>query len=105
MATKGGRRKTTWNSGSQWKSGATKTIRIPIALSTEIMEYARRLDEGVAVPENNKISILNAIDDYINWRQQNYRSTPSAKEPNLASRTWDELRKFKAFIEENTVRI
>ena len=67
MATKGGRRKTTWNSGSQWKSGATKTIRIPIALSTEIMEYARRLDEGVGVSQGNKI--LDAIDSYISWRK------------------------------------
>ncbi|XHR80596.1 MAG: hypothetical protein ACFKPT_20340 [Gloeotrichia echinulata GP01] len=98
MATKGGRRKTTWNSGSQWKSGATKTIRIPIALSTEIMEYARRLDEGVAVPEGNKI--LDAIDSYISWRRENYRSTPNAKEPDITARTWDELRKFQKFVTE-----
>jgi hypothetical protein len=29
---------------SKWKSGATKTIRVPIALADQTLTYARRLD-------------------------------------------------------------
>jgi hypothetical protein len=30
----------------KWKSGATKTIRVPIVLENLILEYARKLDES-----------------------------------------------------------
>ncbi|MBW4677183.1 MAG: hypothetical protein KME52_25205 [Desmonostoc geniculatum HA4340-LM1] len=39
---------TTWT-GNSWRSGATKVIRIPIALQEKIMVYARSLDEENAV--------------------------------------------------------
>ena len=30
----------------KWKSGSTCTIRVPIVLVGEVLEYARRLDSG-----------------------------------------------------------
>lgn len=30
----------------KWKSGPTRTIRVPIELADEILAYARRLDSG-----------------------------------------------------------
>ncbi len=29
-----------------WKGGKTRTIRVPIALSDKVLEYAHKLDEG-----------------------------------------------------------
>jgi hypothetical protein len=38
----------------KWKSGQTRTIRVPIALSDELMTIARKLDQGepsTAIPD------------------------------------------------------
>jgi len=32
-----------------WKHGETKMIRVPIALSEEVLDIARRLDEGYSI--------------------------------------------------------
>ncbi|MEG4393474.1 hypothetical protein [Microcoleus sp. BROC3] len=32
---------------SPWRSGATRTIRVPIALADTTLEYARQLDKGI----------------------------------------------------------
>ena len=32
---------------SPWQSGATRTIRVPIALAESTLEYARQLDKGI----------------------------------------------------------
>ena len=41
---KGGIRSTSWK--PTWKHGATKTIRVPIALAEQILQIAKLLDEG-----------------------------------------------------------
>ncbi|AFZ11277.1 hypothetical protein Cri9333_2894 [Crinalium epipsammum PCC 9333] len=41
---KGGLRSTSWK--PTWKHGATKTIRVPIALAEQILQIAKLLDEG-----------------------------------------------------------
>jgi hypothetical protein len=33
----------------KWRSGATQTIRVPIALTEKIFDYARKLDQGEEV--------------------------------------------------------
>lgn len=33
-----------------WNAGATKTIRVPIALADSILEYAHKLDDGGDLP-------------------------------------------------------
>ena len=97
-----GRTRTTWAAASTWRTGKTQTIRVPVALAGEIMEYARQLDLDTAVSHDNEAKIiLQAIDKYIAWRRQNYRATPSAKEPDFMARTWDELRKFQKFVENS----
>jgi predicted RNase H-like nuclease (RuvC/YqgF family) len=30
---------------NKWNSGATKTIRVPVAIAEQVLEYARKLDE------------------------------------------------------------
>lgn len=30
----------------KWKSGATQTIRVPVALANELLNYAHKLDDG-----------------------------------------------------------
>ncbi|MBH8577959.1 hypothetical protein I8752_34365 [Nostocaceae cyanobacterium CENA369] len=99
---KGGRTSGTWTGGSTWRSGQTKTIRVPVVLEAQIMDYARAIDGAIDVSHvNTADSILSAIDRYIAWRHQNYRSTQAAKEPDTTSRTWDELRKFQRLLREN----
>ncbi len=52
----------------QWNHGITKTIRVPIAIAAQVLEYARELDK---LPiENNALKNPNAI-----TKQQN--PTPS----------------------------
>jgi hypothetical protein len=29
----------------QWRNGVTKTIRVPVAIAAQVLEYARELDE------------------------------------------------------------
>lgn len=43
---------------SPWKSGATRTIRVPIALAEATLEYARQLDKGVEPRDtSNSVSV------------------------------------------------
>lgn len=98
-----GRTKGTWESGSNWHHGKTQTIRVPMALAQKVLDYARALDNHVLLPGNvagivNQLIILQAIDLYIEWRRQNYRCTENSQMPNLDSRGWDELRKFRAMV-------
>lgn len=30
----------------QWKHGATRTVRVPVALADQVLDYARKLDNG-----------------------------------------------------------
>lgn len=93
---------TTWTSGSTWQNGATKTIRIPIALANQIMDYARELDNNNAVTRGIVAEdILEVIERYIEFRQQHYRPNQHSGKPEISSRTWDELRKFQKLVREN----
>lgn len=90
---KGGRTNTTWSAGSTWRSGKTKMIRVPIALAEKILEYARALDSGEV-----KNPVLQAIDEYIEWKRQNYHPNQYSRELDINTRAWDELRKFRAMV-------
>lgn len=39
-----------------WKNGKTRTIRVPIALADEILDYARQLDNGKAIATQEVIA-------------------------------------------------
>lgn len=100
---RGGRTLGTWESGSKWRHGKTRTIRVPQALVPKILEYAKALDKHVVLPENigdivNQLTILQAIDSYIEWKRQNYHPNQNSKTLNINTRPWDELRKFQAMV-------
>jgi hypothetical protein len=95
---------TSWTNGA-WHSGATKVIRVPIALEAEIMAYARALDEENAMLHGISTDlILNAIAAYIKMRRQNLHPNQHSKDKGLdtRSRTWDELRRFQAWVENQS---
>jgi hypothetical protein len=101
---KGGRTGTTWEAGSTWRSGKTKMIRIPIALAPKILEYAKALDRCIFLPPGNgdilnKLIVLQAIDEYIEWKRQNYHPNQNSKALDINTRAWDELRKFRLRVE------
>ncbi|MDZ8083954.1 MAG: hypothetical protein RMX35_33445 [Nostoc sp. DcaGUA01] len=101
---KGGRTSTTWESGSTWQSGNTKLIRVPEAIADEVMRCAREIDAGNAVLHGNRVdTVLNAIAQYTEMRQSNRHPNQHSKGKGLdtRSRTWDELRRFQKWIEEN----
>ncbi|MEH2001100.1 MAG: hypothetical protein V7L00_20515 [Nostoc sp.] len=104
---KGGRTSTTWERGSSWNSGKTTTIRVPIALKSQILDYARTLDSTFTantpetIPELLQGDFLQIIDRYITWRTKNYRSTQLFLKPDITARTWDELRKLQKLLRES----
>jgi hypothetical protein len=108
---KGGRRSSTWeNISSKWNSGSTQTIRVPAALVSQILEYARWLDQhnksSLAQGTQGDFScdvILQAIDKYIEWRRD--RQHPNQYSTNTNARTWDELRKFRAMVASGEIGI
>ena len=62
---KGGLRSTSWK--PTWKHGATKTIRVPIALAEQILQIAKLLDEdhnicldSLVTDNNEQASLLDA---------------------------------------------
>lgn len=42
---------------SRWKSGATRTIRVPIALTDQVLDFALRLDAGESLSQVNHSGI------------------------------------------------
>jgi hypothetical protein len=45
----------------KWKSGATRTIRVPIALAEELLLIAHRLDDGASTTPNIDLSSAAAV--------------------------------------------
>jgi hypothetical protein len=43
----------------KWQNGATRTIRVPIALADQILEYAHKIDESAT--QVNNLEVSNAI--------------------------------------------
>lgn len=43
----------------KWKHGETKTIRVPIALAEQILEYAQKLDDGAIIERETPSKVLN----------------------------------------------
>jgi hypothetical protein len=102
---KTGRNSTTWT--PKWKHGETKTIRVPVALADEILDYAKSLDKvGQSVEKQDLLKIyqeviLKAIDTYIDYKGKNYHPNQNSKELNINTRSWDELRKFALLMEND----
>ncbi|MEH2137149.1 hypothetical protein [Nostoc sp.] len=78
--------------GPTWNHGKTKTIRVPIVLENQILDYARAVDSKLIFDESRNIpeltgDFLQFIDRYIAWRTQNYRSTQKFTKPDITART------------------
>ena len=43
----------------KWKHGKTKTIRVPEVLADEILDYARKLDDGAIIEHETESKVLN----------------------------------------------
>lgn len=56
---RGGKREGAGRKGT-WKSGATKTVKLPVALIDATLAYARKLDDGAApaglIPESKRVT-------------------------------------------------
>jgi hypothetical protein len=104
---KGGRTSTTWSEGSTWRTGKTKTIRVPVALTEEILNYARELDQKgtVAGCDDGRAIVLTAIKAYIEYKREHYHPNQNSKQLDINTRAWDELRKFRAMVERNELRL
>lgn len=50
---------------SRWRSGATRTIRVPIALTDQVLDFAQRLDAGESLSQVNQenSTIAYKVDD------------------------------------------
>jgi hypothetical protein len=94
---------TTWQPA--WHHGTTKTIRVPIALADQILEYAKWLDthEKSSDAKTGKVVVLQAIDKYIKWKRSNYRPNQHSKKIDTSTRAWDELRKFRSMVEKGDI--
>lgn len=98
---KPGLNQTSWQPA--WNNGKTKTIRVPIVLENQILNYARAVDSNLIndnIPELTG-DFLQLLDRYIAWRTQNYRSTQKFTKPDITARTWDELRKLRKLLQES----
>lgn len=62
MATRGGRREGAGGKPA-WKHGATKPIRIPIALADEVLRITRILDEGKFEDSDNLHAFAGLVTD------------------------------------------
>jgi hypothetical protein len=47
---------TSWHSA--WRTGPTKTVRIPSALEREVLDYARKLDAGETLKDDLSLDQL-----------------------------------------------
>ncbi|MFN6485981.1 MULTISPECIES: hypothetical protein [unclassified Nostoc] len=86
-----------------WNHGKTKTIRVPIVLEDQILDYARAVDSKLINDDIPELTgdFLRLIDRYITWRAKNYRSTQQSRKPDISARTWDELRKLQELLRQS----
>lgn len=79
----------------KWKSGETRTIRVPTTLADQILDYAHQLDEGViASSQPNQID-LNHLLQVITWLEdveQTPRNNFSKEKKGLVRKAIEELK-------------
>jgi hypothetical protein len=94
---------TTW--GASWNSGATKVVRVPVALENQIMAYARAVDNNeyadISQREGDIFLILEVIERYIEYKRGKHHPNQHSRELDINTRAWDELRKFQKLLQEN----
>lgn len=54
----------------KWRSGDTQTIRVPIALTEQILRYAHQLDEGTVTSTQSNHPDSNHLLQVIQWLEE-----------------------------------
>lgn len=75
-----------------WNHGKTQTIRVPVVLAEQILEYAYAVDSGHIM---DKHLILRAIDSFVESRIAKFHPNQYSRTGSTTSRRWDELRRFR----------
>ncbi|MCC5626466.1 hypothetical protein [Nostoc sp. CHAB 5715] len=78
-----------------WNHGKTQTIRVPVALAEQILEYAYAIDSGHVMDQQ---MILRAIDSFVESRIAQFHPNQYSSTGSVTSRRWDELRRFRNAI-------
>ena len=100
-----GQNSTSWQ--STWNHGKTQTIRVPIALASQILSYAKALDQGLIYLDEAQCqqTILKAIDQFVEMRLSNFHPNQYACIPSTNTRRWDELRRLRNLIAQEPSKI
>jgi len=69
-------------------------------LFLEIEDFYEKLQVGEFDEPLVLARILQAIDKYIERKQESYHPNQHSKELDINTRAWDELRKFRAMVEK-----
>ncbi|MBW4678114.1 MAG: hypothetical protein KME52_30255 [Desmonostoc geniculatum HA4340-LM1] len=83
-----------------WNHGQTQTIRVPVALAEQILEYAYAIDSGLVV---DQYLFLKTLDCFIKQRIAEFHPNQYSRTGSTTSRRWDELRRFKKAIALGTI--
>lgn len=86
-----GKNNTSWQPA--WNNGKTRTIRVPVALAEQILEYAYAVDSGLVMDQQ---MILRAIDSFVESRIAEFHPNQYSRTGCITSRRWDELRRFRS---------
>lgn len=54
----------------KWKSGETRTIRVPSVLAEQILSYAHQIDEGVTVSDQSMNLNIKSLIQVIQWLEE-----------------------------------
>ncbi|WP_190240913.1 hypothetical protein [Nostoc sp. 'Peltigera membranacea cyanobiont' 210A] len=88
-----GKNQTSWQPA--WNNGKTRTIRVPVVLAEQILEYAYAVDSGHVMDQQ---MILRAIDSFVETRIAEFHPNQHGRTGSTTSRRWDELRRFRSAI-------
>ena len=64
---------------NKWNSGATKTIRVPVAIAEQVLEYARKLDKSQSATNSNFAKNKSEIAGIINQLITDLKSQVATK--------------------------
>lgn len=72
----------------KWKSGDTQTIRVPIALADQILDYAHKVDEGIVenLPVDQNIQSLTQVIEWLEDVEQTPRNNFSKQKRELVQK-------------------
>lgn len=83
-----------------WNHGQTQSIRVPVALREQILEYAYAIDSGLVA---DQYLFLKTIDCFIKQRIGEFHPNQYAIRASTTSRRWDELRRFRDAVANRQV--